>query len=372
MKSLKFSSTKTLIKKLSILTTGIALIALGTATKAEAGLTKSYQFNGKGNWSIDGIGSNSTPVGTLEAFIPTGSKIETAFLYSSGFNFNGKTTVPSIIFDGTSYGASNFLSLGDFNPNPLNSSFNLGAYRADVTAQVASKVGSGGGLFSFLLNSENPNERIDGEILAVVYSNPAEQERTIAFLDGFSTSGGATTTVNLAEPLDLTTPNFEALLSLGIGFGFQGSGQFSTVDIDGRRLTSSAGGQDDGLAANGALITVGGRGDSPTNPSNPLAAPNGSNTDDELYNLALGNAVNPNPYLTQGATSFTIKTQNPSLDDNIFFAGINITAKAGVNEPPKSVPEPTTILGLLAIGGIGLRTSNKRNSKSKPKTIIAN
>ena len=368
MHNINFLSAKTLIKKLSVLTTGIALIALGTAAQADASLTKSYQFNGKGNWSIDGVGGNTTPVGTLETFVPSGSNIEAAFLYSSGFNFNGNTAVPNIVFDGTSYGASDFVSLGDFNPNPSNTSFNLGAYRADVTSQVAGKVGSGGGLFSFLLDSENPTQNIDGEVLAVVYSNPTEQERTIAFLDGFTTSGGDTTTVNFTDPLNINTPNFEALLSLGIGFGSQGNAQFSTVDIDGRRLTSSAGGQDDGANGNGALITVGGRGDSPANPSDPFATPNGPNTDDELYNLALGNNIDMNPFLTQGATSFNIKTENPSLDDNIFFAGINITAKASVNEPPiQSVPEPTTILGLVAIGGLGLHSSKKRKSKFSNK-----
>lgn len=360
MKNLRSLSAKTFLKKLLILSAGTALtlIGLGTQAKTDAALVKSYQFNGKGNWSIDAVGGNTTPVGTLEAFVPSGSNIETAFLYSS--NFNGNSVVPNIVFDGTSYGGSDFISLG-----VNNASISLGAYRADVTSQVASKIGNGGGTFSFQIDSENPNNTIDGEVLAVVYSNPTEEERTIAFLDGFSASSGDTTTVNLANPLDLTTPNFESLLSLGIGFGFQPSNQFSTVDIDGRRLTSSAGGQDDGFAANGALITVGGIGDSPTNPSDPFAAPSGPNTDDELYNLALGNGIDPSPFLTQGSTSFTINTLNPSSDDNIFFAGINVTARASVNEPVEEVPEPITILGTLVAGGFGVSFSKKRKSKSK-------
>jgi hypothetical protein len=355
-------NTMFLFKKASILTLGLGLIILGTETKANAALFNTYQFNGKGNWSIDGVGSNSSPVGTLEALVPSGSTIEKAFLYSSLYSLSGNTNLNNIIFDGTTYDATNFVALGDFNPNPSVPTFTLGAYRADVTSQVASKIGNGGGTFSFTINSENPNLNIDGEILAIVYSNPSEQERTIAFLDGFSTSGGDLTTVNLAEPLDLTQPSFEALLSLGIGFGFQPSSQFSQVDIDGRRLTSSAGGQDDGISTNGGLITVGGLGDSPTNPSNPFASPTNQFSDDELYNLALGNSLDSNPFLTQGATSFTIKTQNPSLDDNIFFAGINITAKAGVNNPPPTAktPEPASVLGLLAIGGLGFLGKKKQ------------
>ena len=331
---------------------GMLVVLAAYESPVKAAAFKSYEFQGKGNWSIDGVGGNNTTVGVLDAFVPLGSTVEAAFLYSSLYNHSGPTATPTVVLDGITYDANDFVALGDFNPRPSNPNFVLGAYRADVTSQVASKVGGGGGLFNFTVDSENPNSNIDGEILAVVYSNPYEQERTIAFLDGFSSSGGDTTTVNLAEPLDITTPGFEALLSLGIGYSFQGSTQFSTVDVDGRRLTSSAGGQDDGGAFNGGLITVGGLGDSTANPSNPYANPTGPSSDDELYNLAVGNDVNPAPFLTQGATSFQIDTENPSLDDNLFFLGVNITAKASVNEPidPIDVPEPSTIIGLLAVG----------------------
>jgi Integrin beta chain VWA domain/PEP-CTERM motif len=43
---------------------------------------------------------------------------------------------------------------------------------------------------------------------------------------------------------------------------------------------------------------------------------------------------------------------------------VNIDVK-DAGSPITSVPEPTTILGLLAIGGLGLRFSSKRNSKLK-------
>ncbi|MDY7003092.1 MAG: PEP-CTERM sorting domain-containing protein [Cyanobacteriota bacterium] len=332
--------------KLWAIPLGILVSLAAYESSAKAALLTSYQFNGKGNWSIDGVGSNNTPVGILDAFVPAGSTVEAAFLYSSLYSLGRPTATPTVVLDGITYDASNFVALGDFNPS---SSLTLGAYRADVTSQVASKVGTGGGTFNFTVDSENPNSNIDGEILAVVYSNPLEQERTIAFLDGFSSSGGDTTTVNLSQPLDITTPGFEALLSLGIGFGFQGGSQFSTVDVDGRRLTSSAGGQDDGVSSNGGLITVGGLGDSTANPSDPFANPTSSSSDDELYNLAVGNSTNPAPFLTSGATSFDIDTENPSLDDNLFFLGINITAEANINAPI-DVPEPSTIIGLLAIG----------------------
>jgi len=207
----------------------------------------------------------------------------------------------------------------------------LKAFRADVTTQVATKIGGGAASpFLFDVLSENPNDSIDGTVLALVYSNPAEQERTISFLDGNTAATGTTTFVNLTTPLtstQLLAPTFEALMSLGIGFSFQtDSDQYSTIDVNGTRLTSSAGGQDDGNPTNigdGGLITVGGIGDSTANPANPFAIPSSDfsvapRLDDELYTLK--------PFLNVGDTQIRIDSTNPSNDDNIFFVGINLTA----------------------------------------------
>ncbi|WP_063800743.1 PEP-CTERM sorting domain-containing protein [Mastigocoleus testarum] len=57
---------------------------------------------------------------------------------------------------------------------------------------------------------------------------------------------------------------------------------------------------------------------------------------------------------------------NTSLGTDVFgFDDFTIGSLQQVKPPTKSVPEPTTILGLLAVGGFGLRSSIKRNSKSK-------
>lgn len=295
---------------------------------AQAALDVNYQFNGNGNWAIDAVGSRNTPVGNLQAVIPLGSQVEAAFLYTTYTPFNAQD--PNIVFSGQRYTGAVWQFLGA-------NDINLRAYRANVTAQVQSLVGNGSDTpFSFTVNSEFPNANIDGEVLAVVYSNPNEAERTLAFLDGFSNSTGDETLINLAEPLSaeqLGSSDFQAALSLGIGFSYQGTPsevnetQFSEVFVNGQLLTNCAGGQDDGTDRDGGLITVGGFGDSLDGPNCDAT---GARQDDELYLI--------NEFLDVGDDQIVINTRNPSRDDNIFFAGVSITAVAGVNAPPPDLP----------------------------------
>jgi hypothetical protein len=167
---------------------------------------------------------------------------------------------------------------------------------------------------------------IEGCVLAVIFDDPGETtDNTVVLLFGAQDVAGDTFAIGLAEPIDLGDPNLALDFSLGISYGAQGcaTGQYSQVDVNGVRLTTSAGGEDDGVCDNGALITVGGLDDSNANPADPYATPSGDpRIDDELYDLK--------PFVKTGDTSITVYTLNPSVDDNIFFAALFLASTTAV------------------------------------------
>ncbi len=278
-------------------------------------------FRGKGAASTDGLGQNAAG-GTVQANVPAGSTVVRAYLYGTYFFANPPDqTQRTIQLDSTNV---QLAFLPNSEPGPC---CQLATARAEVTNQVKAKVGAGGGITNFAINSDPSN--LDGVALVVIYANNSLPETTIAVLDGGSKQTGDTTTFNYASPINPSASGFFTTLALGSGFSFQGGGppshtcgggQFSTVDVNSQRLTSCAGNFDDGLGGNGGLITVGGVGDSLTNPADP----NSSNTgeDDELYNLK--------PFLKSGDTQLSIKTTNPSGDDNLFLAVVQTSARAAV------------------------------------------
>lgn len=146
--------------------------------------------------------------------------------------------------------------------------------------------------------------------------------------------------VELADPIALDDPDTRLEMSLGISYSFQTGGiqQFSQIDVNGNRLTTSAGGEDDGMARNGGLITVGGRGDSVANPSNPTSRPNHPRSDDELYDLR--------PFVDNGDTNVQVATSNPSRDDNVFLATFVM------NPPVTRVDQVAQALDRLAAKGL--------------------
>ena len=161
--------------------------------------------------------------------------------------------------------------------------------RADVTATVRAKVGSGGGRYSFAVDTD-PRD-FEGVGLIVLYSSPTLPRTTIALMEGAAEQEANTATLTYAKAIDPTVPGFAMTLSIGSGYSYQvfedhicGGGQTSEIDVNGDRLTSCAGNYDDGESQNGALITLGGVDDTVDNPVDPNAttSPDGTTTNSTI------------------------------------------------------------------------------------------
>ena len=236
-----------------ILATGVIAVAHPGIAGATLQLVKpnpavAATFQGHGGYSADGLGQFGTG-GTVQAEVPSGSTVVQAYLYGTYFGDPAPDEASrTITIDATNV-VLETLANSEAGSNGLSTA------RADVTSLVAAKVGSGGGITNFAVNTDP--EFLDGVGLVVIYSNAALPFVTVAVLDGGSKAAGDTATLNFAAPLNPAAPGFSAIMSVGSGFSFQGGanphdcagGQFSTVDINGARLTSCAGNFDDGDAA---------------------------------------------------------------------------------------------------------------------------
>lgn len=314
---------------------GLAVVcSMLTIGPANAALVGFQQYTGKVGLSTDGFGSTSQS-GSIQASAPAGSTVIAAYLYSSLYS---ASAVPGGTFAGQ---AVNYATA-------LGANGTLQAWRADVTSIVKSVIdGGAGGVYNFDITETSGNQ--DGEALVVVYTDPNAPVQTVALYNGFSASAGDSFNAAFANPLNPLAVGFVADMRLGIGFGFNpngsdgSGGQFSTVDVNGTRITNVAGNFDDGAGADGALITVGGYDD-------PYSAmlPNLVADDHERYNIA--------PQIAVGDTLVSIRTQNPSSDDNIFLAAFLITGEGKFDVNP--TPEPATYLSLAT--GLGLLALARR------------
>jgi len=236
---------------------------------------------------------------------PPGATVRKAYLFVASTGFTRTRLTSPVSIDGNAV-------IPDHETPSGISSFN---YWNEVTSLVKNKIDSApAGAVSFTVAEAQP-AHTDGEVMVVIFDDPNQSvDQTVSLLFGALSPRGDQYQLGLARPIALSDPTTHLEMSLGISFSYQSNRtqQYSTVDVNGRRLTSAAGGEDDGNAHDGALLTVGGDGDSPSNPADPNATPTNRRSDDELYDLR--------PFVKDGDTTISVRTNNPSLDDNVFLA----------------------------------------------------
>lgn len=266
--------------------------------------------------SVDGLGTLDDS-GVIQVEKPDGATVRQAYFAAASTGFTGYEISDGelqINGEGVTWDTATANSISSWN------------YWADVTDIVQPVVDAApAGLVDFTITETGDSFLVDGELLAVIFDDPNQTSaNTIILLFGAQETTGDTFAIGLLEPLDLSDPNLQLDLGLGISYSFQDNGtQFSEIDVNGVRMTSSAGGYDDGDAANGALFTVGGLDDATTNPPDPFAPPTSDNRyDDELYSLI--------PFVNDGDEIITVDTLNPSNDDNILFAYLVLNATTAV------------------------------------------
>ena len=305
----------------------VGLIALAPVL-AKATMQSAVVYTAEGaGLSIDAVGTTGT--GLVQAEIPANASIHRAYLYSASV---WSTALYDVKLDGNTLSstAASRLDVGAKEGN------GAAENRWDVTGIVNSKYNPAGGIFDFEVQETG---YLDGEVLAVLYSVAGNPTQTAMIFDGELAVAGDSFSVGLNPAFD----GSDVIMSLGISYGYQAGygdyGQYSRIDVNGHRLTTSAGGQDDGFDANGGLITAGGVGDSTANPANPYATDIAPRYDDELYNLA--------PLLNSGANTIIIASQNPSANDNVFFMGLTTKGTSVVHTAPDAG-------GTLMLLGTGL------------------
>lgn len=308
------------------------ILVILAAPGAHAELAPFYQAIGQVSISVDAMGTIDAS-GTVDVDKPPGSTVRKAFLIS---NSNGLFDSPEIANGDVSLAGTPVVwDAGEFNGA---SQFFHNVY-ADVTDIVAPIIDAASPGINSIAISEARTNTINGEILVVVFNDPSRpSDSSIILLFGGQETDGDTFLISLAEPV----PSDPEVVDFGIGVGHGFQGDFGTdmvnlIDVNGARLTSSAGGEDDGAAANGALITVGGIGDSRSNPP-PFDPSTEFRTDDELYDLR--------GFLNEGDEVVEIFSVNPTDDDNIHFAYLVSTLATAV-APPLDPPGEADLEGTL-------------------------
>lgn len=339
----------------SFLASVLAALALLLAGSCHAALNQ-FLFDGYGRYhlSVDGGGtiSSGNPTYPLQVGKPSATAVvHRAFLLAATTPQYSAPTINQITLDGSNVTWSHAASIGF--PGTPTDFYNMAA---DVTSIVAPIIDiAAPGLSSLTLSEGAQVHLVDGTVLAVVFEDSSQlEDRHVSLLFGAQAMGGDNFSLYLHAPIDPADPN--ALLDLGVGISFSNqhnptlSMQASLIEINGQRLTSSAGGYDDALPWDGSMLTVGGIGDSHANPADPFALPTSTSSDDELYSLL--------PLITNTTQNISVHTFNPSGDDNIFFAhfvssaemdvGIGLSLSQVTNQHP--VGQTHSVTALLVDG----------------------
>ena len=288
---------------------------MSMAAAESEGLLVAVNERGRISRSIAGAVSNGAPE-DVQVAKPAGATVRKAYLGTATTGFTGYQLSAPIRLNGQDVPITGEI------PNGI-SSYN---YFSDVTGLLKETLdGAPAGTVAVSYQEPDPYY-VDGSVLQVIWDDPSvTHDQSVTMLYGALKTTGDRYSVHLTSPVHPSDASTKLEMSLGISYSYQQSGtlQYSVVDVNGRRMTTSAGGEDDGRPANGALITVGGEGDSGANVADPYALPSNARSDDELYDLR--------PFVKDGDTTIDVQTSNPSNDDNIFLATFTMNPPATVS-----------------------------------------
>jgi len=305
-----------------------------TLPSSASGLSIFYKKYGKYRVSVNAAGGNTDSL-KIKVIKPTADAVvDKAFLMAASNGCPNQacaTPTPVSIDNGdiTLNGKSVTWTNSVFNAVPGFSDTFFNNVLGDVTSivkPVMDAMTAAGAKHFTLRENAAKNMNIDGEVLVVVFKVPDATKETVALLFGAQQLAGDRFELVLDEPIDPRGPSATLNMGLGISFSYQENGtqQYSTITVNGQRVSTAAGGSDDGVPANGGLITVGGVGDTLKTPVDPNATPTNARSDDERYSLL--------KFITKKTTSVKVDTLNPSNDDNIFFAYFEFSAKGDINK----------------------------------------
>jgi hypothetical protein len=301
-------------------------------TNRSFGLPEYYSVTGKYYLSVDGAGSGEFSTYTVYVDKPnSAATVHKAFVVLAPLPYE---TASGLSLEGIPVTWDNSA------PTPsggLN-------YISDVTSIVAPVVNASSPGLVPITVTENVTDDQDGIALLVIFNDDSRDVETIVILFGSLDDSGDNFSISLVENINPADPGAFLHMGLGIGFSLQSGTvyQSTTIQLNGQRLTSSAGGNDDhiGVKAPGWLVTVGGIGDDPANPPDPFAQPEDDYYDDELYDLL--------PFITGSTVDLNFETSAVG-QENAFLAYFEY----GTEETAIPISNWAIYLGIFLIVALG-------------------